>query len=93
MGGSFLPREADSVLVVDPNAVLSFAITFQRFQPVSLRHGQIFQLARDSKPQQSDLCRSRNRFESLDPYAVCHLFGVLVPKRGDHQFKDTTSRV
>ena len=34
------PAKAKAVLVVDPNAELSFALTFQRFQPVTRRRAQ-----------------------------------------------------
>ena len=35
------PAEADAVLIVDPDAVLPFAISFERFQPVSGKQGQV----------------------------------------------------
>ena len=40
---SLNPLETDSPLLVDPDAVLPFSATFQRFQSVSWRHTQIFE--------------------------------------------------
>jgi len=37
------PLEADSPLVVDPDAVLTFASALQHFKPVSRQHGYVFQ--------------------------------------------------
>ena len=39
------PGEADSVLVVDPDAELSFPVPFQRFQSVCRRNPEILQRA------------------------------------------------
>jgi hypothetical protein len=35
-----IPAEADAVLIVNSNAVLPFAASFERFQPVSGKPGQ-----------------------------------------------------
>src|SRR5438045_1635302 len=40
-GMSPLKGEANAVLVIDPNAILSFSIAAQRFQPVARRDEQI----------------------------------------------------
>jgi hypothetical protein len=37
------PREADAILVVDPNAALPPSITFERFEPVAGRRSQVCQ--------------------------------------------------
>jgi hypothetical protein len=42
-GFSLPPYEADAVLIIDPDAVLSLALTVQRLQPVSGRHLQIIE--------------------------------------------------
>jgi len=36
-----IPAKADAVLIVDPDAVLPFAASFERFQPVSGKQGQV----------------------------------------------------
>src|SRR5580704_4188139 len=40
------PVKADSILIVDPNAVLALAITAQFFQPVSRRASQVVEIKR-----------------------------------------------
>jgi hypothetical protein len=46
VGVSVAPRETDSPLSINTNAVLAFPITLQRFQPVSRRNGQTFETNR-----------------------------------------------
>ena len=41
IGAVFRPHETDAPLVVDANAVLSFAIIFQCFEPIGWRNFQI----------------------------------------------------
>jgi hypothetical protein len=38
------PYEADAVLVIDPDAVLAFTVTYQRFETVARRHCEITDL-------------------------------------------------
>jgi hypothetical protein len=38
-----LPAEANPPLVINPDAVLAFAVTFQRFQVVAVGHAQVVQ--------------------------------------------------
>ena len=45
-GGAIAPDEADAPLVVDPDAVLSLAIAFERFEPITGRRANIGQLSR-----------------------------------------------
>ena len=40
-GVSITPNETDAILVVDPNAMLSFAIPLQGFQMVARKYGKI----------------------------------------------------
>ena len=46
------PAETDPPLVVHANAVLAFAIAFQGFQMVAIRHTQIIQAPRLMQQQQ-----------------------------------------
>jgi hypothetical protein len=39
-----LPDETDAVLIVDPDAVLSDAVTLERLQPIARRDAQIVQV-------------------------------------------------
>src|SRR5690348_14521434 len=43
MGIAVLPEEADAPLVIDPDAVLTFAVTFQGFQAIRGRNTKVFQ--------------------------------------------------
>ena len=47
-----LPAEANSPLVIHANAVLAFAVVFQGFQMVAVRHAQIVQTPRLMQQQQ-----------------------------------------
>jgi len=46
------PCKANPVLIVHPDAVLAFPITFERFQPVAWRHSQILQRLRTMEHSQ-----------------------------------------
>lgn len=37
------PHEADSELIIHADAVLSFPVSFERFQPVARRHAEVLQ--------------------------------------------------
>ena len=49
-GISITPNKADSPLVVDPDAVLPFAVPFQFLQPIPRRHAQILERHRSGAP-------------------------------------------
>jgi hypothetical protein len=36
-----LPEKANTIFLIDPDAVLPFSITFKRFKPVAWRHSKI----------------------------------------------------
>lgn len=46
IGISIDPDKAHSPLVVDPDAMLTLTVAFQRFETIGGRHPQIFQSAR-----------------------------------------------
>ena len=41
-----IPRKADTPLLVNPYGVLTFSITFERFEPVAWRNTEIVKLMR-----------------------------------------------
>src|SRR6185312_4768911 len=43
MGVATLPEEADAPLVVDPDAVLAFAVALQGFQAIGWRNAEVIQ--------------------------------------------------
>ncbi len=45
VGITILPAKADSVLVIDADAVLAFAVAAQRLEPIAGRHGEFPQIA------------------------------------------------
>jgi len=59
------PPKAKSVLVIDPNAELPFAFTFQRFQPVARWRAQEFKGLRRIQLHQLPSGDFNNRRESL----------------------------
>jgi len=53
MGTILCPGKADSVLIVDPDAVLSLAVSPQAFQPIAGRDEKIRQGARAVEGKQA----------------------------------------
>lgn len=43
VGVTVNPSEADAPLIIDPDAVLAFALNLQCFEPIGRRNAQIFQ--------------------------------------------------
>ena len=83
------PREADPPLVVDPNAVLTFAISPESLEPIAWRDPQILDIARSMEDLQFAQGRPLERaINASHELLVPDPLGVLVPKRPDH-----TSRV
>jgi hypothetical protein len=79
------PNEADSPLIVDPNAVLSSPIPAQSFQPITGRDAQIFEISRSIK------CQELRASSSLDlPWQIANGIAdenrccALVGKALDH---------
>jgi hypothetical protein len=65
-GAMVAPRETDSPLVVDPDAVGTSAVALQRFQVISRRRFQIFQALRLMKIEQLTARRALNGLETPD---------------------------
>jgi len=66
----FGPSETDAVLVVDSNAVLSEAITFQCFKSVSWRNSQILKPGCDLKLPEFPASNGLETGEPLDRLAA-----------------------
>ena len=83
-GIAVAPGETDPPLIVDADAVLSFAAPFQLFQPVSGRHAKI--LKRDGPMQDQELPprRSFDRTKPRNVTIVKEPLGACRPKRTDH---------
>ena len=80
------PYEADAVLVIDPDAVLAFTVTYQRFEAVARRHCEVTDLV--SRVDHQKLLESsiaKFRAVLLDSASVEQLLCVLVGERLDHE--------
>ena len=78
------PDKTNTSSVVDPNAVLSFAVTLQCFQTVTRRSCQVPQLRRRIKLSKLAKRHTLNIFEAFDRLAFMKLLCVLRPKGLDH---------
>src|SRR5215831_20499015 len=78
------PTEADSPLVVDPDAVLPASIAAELLEPVSRRHTQIVQVLGTVQHLQLSLglCLERTEFPRCS--AAEQLLGVARSKRPNH---------
>jgi hypothetical protein len=78
------PDKAYSPLVVDPNAVLALAVSFERFELVAWGRTQKVQSLRCVELRQLSLS---NQDESLEPLRILSLeqrLGVLAVERPNH---------
>lgn len=64
VGVPVFPREADSPLIVDPDAPRALSISGQRFQPVPGRNPKIFETFRRIQKQQFSASGPFNRLEA-----------------------------
>ena len=78
------PDEADTVLVVDPYAVLSFPVTFKRFKAVARRKSQVVQNLGSVHHFQLPTSRAFYLPETPDGLTIEKALGVLVSERLDH---------
>ena len=79
------PSEADAPLGVDPDAVLTGPITFQRLEPVAGRSPQIVQDSCGTHLAKLAQRRpSYARIDGRDTLTTPQKFGVFTPERSDH---------
>jgi len=79
------PYEADAPLVIDPDAVLTDAIAFQSFEPISGRNPQVIE--RSSGSQLAKLPQRRRmdpRIYGRHALTAPQSLGVFAPERPDH---------
>ncbi len=82
---AFLPSEADSVLVIYSNTMLTFSISVQRFKPIARRRKQIAQIVCVIQVDELPPSRSLNAPWQLERNdALEDLFGFGISKRLDH---------
>jgi hypothetical protein len=79
------PLEADPPLIVDPDAVLTPAITLERFEPIPGRNAEVGEIEGGMEDLQLAQGRPLHlRIHRSDPPFVPDLFSSLVPERPDH---------
>jgi hypothetical protein len=88
---SVLPFEADTVSIIDPNAMLALAVMFQSFQTVCRRNAKLVEFLNAVQPcelpiaHRSKFCRDAAAFAS-----VPEKFGICVLEALDHVLTITT---
>jgi hypothetical protein len=80
------PPETKPKLIVNSNAVLPFAVTFQRFQPVTWRYTKVIERARIVQHEQLPLGLLPKRPESWDVLSAEKSSGLAASKRSNHEF-------
>lgn len=82
---SIRPHETDAPLVIDPDAVLTGAISFQRFEPISWRHPEIIQrLGGSHLTQLTQRHHVDPRIERRRALTTPQTLGFFAPERSDH---------
>ena len=85
------PPEAQSKLLVNPDAVLALAITTQRFQPIAGRYFEILQLVCELKLTELSQRYPLKIHEALDATPAGQLLGIPTLERDDHGFDSDAS--
>jgi hypothetical protein len=78
------PSEADAPLIVDADTVLSFAVTFECFQPVAGRNAEIVEARRRRQHLEFPPSRALDAFEAFDRLIVGKSLSVLASEALDH---------
>jgi hypothetical protein len=81
---TFRPLEANPPLVVDADAVLSLAVSFERFETVPRQCGKVFERGRCLETIQFQSRSAFDTGEGFDPFAQREVSGPLVPVTADH---------
>jgi hypothetical protein len=79
-----LPNEADSILIIHSDAVLSGALAFQGLKPVSRRHSEVAQICARLDLIQFPPSYSLDRLPSAAPPRLKKLPGSSIPEALDH---------
>jgi hypothetical protein len=72
------PFEADTPLVIDPDAVLAFTASAQSFKPVAWRHKQVLKRFGSMEIIKLTPCRSFKGFETPYKPIIKECFSVLI---------------
>ena len=77
------PGEADTPLVIDPNAIRSGAAALQQFKLVSRRHAKVLQPRSPMQVQELPPCGPLDRLKSPNPVVLKQRRGIRTPERPD----------
>lgn len=78
------PQEADTPLIVDPDAVLTLSIAVQRFQTIARRNRQVAKLGCGVDLGQLPLSDARKALKTPHVLTVVQFLRVGTPERFDH---------
>ena len=82
---SWRPSEAEAILVVDTDTVLTDPIPLQRLQPISRRDTQVRQTRCDLQLPELSQCNALDEHPPENPLATGQCRGVSIPERPDHE--------
>src|SRR5712672_4055580 len=87
---SILPLEAQTPLLVDPNAVLSLAITLHCFEKIRWRNQEVAQIRRTVQILQLLACPLLNlSVDALHKPTLENLLGISILERANHCISST----
>ena len=90
---SFVKGEANAVLVVDPDAVLPFAVAAQRFQTIARRDKKISNCLRGVQRSQTPQGHRSDVGELFDALPPEKTFSLLASEAPDHDTDDIVQYV
>src|ERR1035437_7606747 len=82
--GTVRPFEANTPLVIDADAVLAFAASFQGLEPVSRQNGKVAERQGSFQPVQLQASGPFDAQKSLDAFPGREGLSFLVPETNDH---------
>jgi hypothetical protein len=85
LGAAAVPLEADTLLIVDPDAVLTATIALQRFEPIARRSAKIAQLARGVEHVKLAARHACNCSKPRHGVAAKKCFRAPISERPDHR--------
>ena len=86
------PAEANTVLIIHPDAVLPFSVAAERLQPISRRDTEILDRGRNLQLSQLPTGDRLYVYKSIDPLAARKRLSVGALERNDHVEKHNASR-
>ena len=78
------PAEAETILVVDTDAMLTGAVALEGLESVARRHAKVVEPPRDLQLPKLASCDGLDASKPLDPPPMRDALGDSVPERHDH---------